>query len=89
MTTTVTLMKTKTETALAEEFDRIATRLPGGRAVGALRRQAMYRARIAATASAHSSDGSRHPDVPHSGGSQPAARAGMRSAAQQSTRRCQ
>ncbi len=38
---TVTLKKTETELGLAEEFDRIATKLPGGRAVGALRRHAM------------------------------------------------
>ena len=37
----VAVMKTKAETALAEEFDRIATKLPGGRAVAASRREAM------------------------------------------------
>jgi Fe-S cluster assembly protein SufD len=44
---TVTLTKTAAETALAEEFDRIYTRLPGGRAVAAVRRDAMatFRAR--------------------------------------------
>ncbi len=38
---TLAVAKTPAETALAEEFDRIATKLPGGRAVGALRREAM------------------------------------------------
>jgi Fe-S cluster assembly protein SufD len=38
---TIVAVKTPAETALAEEFDRIATKLPGGRAVGALRREAM------------------------------------------------
>jgi Fe-S cluster assembly protein SufD len=38
---TIAIAKTPAETALAEEFDRIATKLPGGRAVGALRREAM------------------------------------------------
>ncbi len=37
----VTLKKTDVELALAEEFDRLSTKLPGGRAVSALRRQAM------------------------------------------------
>lgn len=34
-------MKTTAETALAEEFDRVYTKLPGGRAVAAMRRDAM------------------------------------------------
>ncbi len=37
----LSLKKTDTELALAEEFDRLGTKLPGGRAVSALRRQAM------------------------------------------------
>ena len=41
----VTLKKTDAEIALAEEFDRIGTKLPGGRAVAALRREAMARFR--------------------------------------------
>lgn len=40
-----TLQKTEVETALAEEFDRMGTKLPGGRAVSALRREAMARFR--------------------------------------------
>lgn len=39
------LKKTDAEIALAEEFDRIGTKLPGGRAVSALRRAAMARFR--------------------------------------------
>jgi Fe-S cluster assembly protein SufD len=44
---TVTVMKTAAETAFAEEFDRVYTKLPGGRAVAAVRREAManFRAR--------------------------------------------
>jgi Fe-S cluster assembly protein SufD len=38
---TIAILKTKTEIALAEEFDRVGTRLPGGRAVSAARRDAM------------------------------------------------
>ena len=37
----VTLKKTNAEIALAEEFDRIGTKLPGGRAVSTMRREAM------------------------------------------------
>lgn len=44
---TVTAMKTQAEQALAEEFDRIATKLPGGRAVAQTRRDAMARFRAA------------------------------------------
>jgi Fe-S cluster assembly protein SufD len=42
---TIVVVKTPAETAFAEEFDRIGTKLPGGRAVGALRREAMGRFR--------------------------------------------
>lgn len=38
---TTQVAKTSAEMAIAEEFDRIGTRLPGGRAVGAARRAAM------------------------------------------------
>ncbi len=40
---TVAVMKTKAETALAEQFDAVAAKLPGGKGVGALRRSAMAR----------------------------------------------
>ena len=38
---TIEAIKTRAERALAEEFDRIGTKLPGGRAVGLARRAAM------------------------------------------------
>jgi Fe-S cluster assembly protein SufD len=41
----LTLKKTDAEIALAEEFDRVGTKLPGGRAVSAARREAMARFR--------------------------------------------
>jgi Fe-S cluster assembly protein SufD len=42
---TIAPVKTSAEAAIAEEFDRIGTKLPGGRAVGLARRAAMARFR--------------------------------------------
>jgi Fe-S cluster assembly protein SufD len=44
---TLTLVKTSSETAMAEAFDDIGAKLPGGRAVGDLRRAAMTQFRAA------------------------------------------